>query len=61
MLKAPRKQRAIGPEDQGRRMTLHRFDRAKGREGYIYELVVERKGPQADAKALHASLAGILP
>jgi Uma2 family endonuclease len=39
MLKALRKRaRTIGPEDNGRRMTLDAFDRATGREGYVYEL-----------------------
>jgi Uma2 family endonuclease len=28
----------IGPEDQGRRMSLDEFDQAEGREGYLYEL-----------------------
>lgn len=28
----------IGPEDQGRLMSLQEFDRAEGREGYRYEL-----------------------
>jgi Uma2 family endonuclease len=33
-----RKKIHVGPEDNGRRMTLDEFDRAIGREGYIYEL-----------------------
>jgi Uma2 family endonuclease len=28
----------IGPDDQGRRMSLEEFDRAEGQEGYLYEL-----------------------
>lgn len=28
----------VGPEDHGRRMALDDFDRALGREGYLYEL-----------------------
>src|SRR5262249_33872141 len=28
----------IGPQDQGRRMSLVEFDRAEGQEGYLYEL-----------------------
>jgi Uma2 family endonuclease len=28
----------VGPEDDGRRMSLDDFDRAIGREGYLYEL-----------------------
>ena len=28
----------VGPEDHGRRMSLDQFDRAEGREGYLYEL-----------------------
>lgn len=28
----------VGPEDHGRRMSLDKFDRAIGREGYLYEL-----------------------
>jgi Uma2 family endonuclease len=28
----------IGPNDQGRRMTLQEFDRAEGAEGHLYEL-----------------------
>jgi Uma2 family endonuclease len=28
----------IGPSDHGRRMSLDEFDRAEGREGYLYEL-----------------------
>jgi Uma2 family endonuclease len=28
----------IGPDDQGRRMTLAEFDRAEGRPGHLYEL-----------------------
>lgn len=28
----------VGPEDQGRRMTLEQFDRAQGVAGYLYEL-----------------------
>lgn len=38
MLKTLLKPIRVGPEDHGRRMTLDRFDRAVGREGYIYEL-----------------------
>lgn len=39
MLKTLRKRaRAVGPEDNGRRMSLDEFDRAIGREGYLYEL-----------------------
>src|SRR3712207_5882933 len=39
MLKTLRKPtRAIGPEDNGRRMNLDEFDRATGQEGYVYEL-----------------------
>jgi Uma2 family endonuclease len=38
MLKTLRRQIRIGPKDQGRTMTLEQFDRAIGREGYIYEL-----------------------
>src|SRR3954453_12560657 len=39
MLKtAVRKPVHVGPEDDGRRMALERFDRAIGREGYLYEL-----------------------
>jgi Uma2 family endonuclease len=28
----------IGPDDQGRRMSLEEFDQAEGQEGYLYEL-----------------------
>jgi hypothetical protein len=28
----------IGPEDQGRRMSLAEFDHAEVRDGYLYEL-----------------------
>lgn len=39
MLKTPiRKPVRVGPEDDGQRMSLDRFDRAIGREGYLYEL-----------------------
>jgi len=39
MLQAARRRKIhIGPEDNGRRMSLDDFDRAIGREGYIYEL-----------------------
>lgn len=39
MLEAPRRKRIrIGPEDDGRRMSLDDFDRAIGREGHLYEL-----------------------
>jgi Uma2 family endonuclease len=38
MLKTIGKSVTIGPKDNGRRMSLDRFDQAKGREGYIYEL-----------------------
>jgi Uma2 family endonuclease len=38
MLKTISRPITIGPEDNGRRMSLDRFDRAKGREGYLYEL-----------------------
>src|SRR4051794_35154424 len=39
-LRQPRKRAAarIGPEDNGRAMSLDRFDCAIGREGYLYEL-----------------------
>lgn len=38
MLKALTKPTTIGPEDDGRRMSLDAFDHAAGREGHIYEL-----------------------
>src|ERR1700722_13308756 len=38
MLKAISRPITIGPEDNGRRMNLDDFDRAKGRDGHIYEL-----------------------
>jgi len=38
MLKTSRKQIRIGPEDNGRRMSLDDFDRANAQEGYLYEL-----------------------
>jgi Uma2 family endonuclease len=38
MLKTISRPTRIGPEDNGRRMSLDRFDRAQGHEGYIYEL-----------------------
>jgi Uma2 family endonuclease len=39
MLQTARRRKIhIGPEDHGRRMSLDDFDRAIGREGYIYEL-----------------------
>src|SRR6266550_7207165 len=38
ILKTLHKPIRIGPEDDGRRMSLDQFDRAIGREGYIYEL-----------------------
>ena len=38
MLNGRSRRTVIGPDDQGRRMTLERFDRATGREGYVYEL-----------------------
>jgi hypothetical protein len=34
----PRKQVRVGPADNGRRMSLDRFDRAIAQEGYLYEL-----------------------
>jgi Uma2 family endonuclease len=42
-LAQPRKRKSqkvvvVGPEDHGRRMSLDQFDRAEGREGYLYEL-----------------------
>jgi Uma2 family endonuclease len=36
--KPKRRIRAIGPEDDGRRMSLNEFDHAVAREGYLYEL-----------------------
>ena len=33
-----RKQVHVGPDDNGRRMSLDRFDRAIGQQGYLYEL-----------------------
>lgn len=47
MIKAARKQIRIGPEDDGRRMTLDEFDDAIATEGYLYELgrgVIEVSG-----------------
>jgi Uma2 family endonuclease len=38
MLKTAGKPIVIGPDHNGRRMTLDQFDRAIGREGYTYEL-----------------------
>ena len=38
MLKTRRKTVRVGPEDNGRRMTLDEFDDAIVKEGYIYEL-----------------------
>jgi Uma2 family endonuclease len=38
MLKTAGKSIVVGPKDDGRHMSLDRFDRAIGREGYIYEL-----------------------
>ena len=42
VLAQPRKRKSrkivVGPEDHGRRMSLDQFDRAEGREGYLYEL-----------------------
>lgn len=38
MLKTMNRPAMIGPEDNGRRMSLDRFDRAHGREGHNYEL-----------------------
>ena len=38
MLKTISRPITIGPEDNGRRMSLDRFDQAKGREGHVYEL-----------------------
>ena len=39
MLKTLRRPaRTVGPEDNGRRMSLDEFDRAVGRDGYVYEL-----------------------
>ena len=46
----------VGPEDAGRRMSLDRFNRAIGREGYLYELnkgvveVVDVPHPQHGAQ-----------
>lgn len=36
--RAPREAVHVGPQDHGRRMRLADFDRAIGREGYLYEL-----------------------
>ena len=39
MLKTLRKPpRVIGPRDHGKRMSLDEFDRARGQDGYVYEL-----------------------
>lgn len=38
MLQARRKRLSVGPADHGKRMSLDDFDRAIGREGYVYEL-----------------------
>lgn len=38
MLKTVPRTTRVGPADHGRRMTLDRFDRAIGQEGYLYEL-----------------------
>jgi Uma2 family endonuclease len=38
MIKTSRKQIRIGPEDDGRRMSLDDFDKAIAAEGYLYEL-----------------------
>jgi Uma2 family endonuclease len=38
MLKTISRPITIGPEDNGHRMSLDRFDQAKGREGHVYEL-----------------------
>jgi Uma2 family endonuclease len=38
MLKTLPRSPRVGPADHGRRMTLDRFDRAIGQEGYLYEL-----------------------
>jgi Uma2 family endonuclease len=38
MLKALTKRLVVGPEDDGQPMLLDDFDRATGREGYLYEL-----------------------
>src|SRR5438045_3107274 len=38
MLKTARKKIRIGPEDNGRRMSLDEFDHAIVKQGYIYEL-----------------------
>lgn len=38
MLKAPPRKIRLGPNDNGRRMTLDLFDRAVGQEGFVFEL-----------------------
>jgi hypothetical protein len=65
MLKTSRKQVRIGPEDNGKRMSLDDFDEATAAEGYLYELgrgVIEvsgipqpRRAAQRDVAARSAS------
>src|SRR5258708_22606181 len=36
--KTPARKILVGPEDDGRRMSLSDFDKAEAKEGYLYEL-----------------------
>src|SRR5260370_14578638 len=36
--KTPSRKTVVGPEDDGRRMSLSDFDKAEAKEGYLYEL-----------------------